>query len=82
MVGHGYPEYPQHKAKHAIYLKALADQKEQASQPRGHVSSYDLSVTTSQVAVDWIMAHIAKVDKKPGGFLKSSGGFSLSDGKE
>lgn len=82
MVRHGYPEYPQHKAQHAIYLKALADLKEQASQPRVQGSSYELSVTTNQVVVDWILAHIAKVDKKLGGFLKASGSFSPSDGKE
>jgi len=78
MVLQGYPEYPQH----AIYLKALADLKEQVSQPRVQGSSYELSVTTNHVVVDWIIAHIAKVDKKLGEFLKASGSFSASDGKE
>jgi hypothetical protein len=61
--------------RHAIYLKALADLKEQASQPRVQGSSYELSVTTDQVVVDRIIARIAKVDKKLGGFLEASGSF-------
>lgn len=81
MVRHGYPEYPQHKAQHAIYLKALADVKEQAAQPRIQGGSYELSVTTNQVVVDWIIAHIAKVDKKLGEFLRARGSSLSSDAK-
>lgn len=81
MIRHGYPEYPQHKAQHAIYLKALADLKEQAARPRLQGGSYELSVTTNQVVVDWIIAHIAKVDKKLGEFLRTRGSSLSSDAK-
>ena len=64
-----YPEYPQHKAHHARYLKNLSELKNEAALPRVKGSSYDLSVTTNQVVVDWIIDHIMKVDRKFGKFL-------------
>ena len=82
MVRNGYPEYLGHKAQHALYLKSLADLKELAAQPRAQGSSYELSVTTSQVVVDWIVAHIARVDKKLGEFLRERSNGLPSDGKE
>ncbi len=82
MVRHRYPEYTLHKAQHAIYLKALMDLKRQAAQPRAHGGSYELSVMTNQVVVDWIIAHIANVDKKLGEFLKSRRGMLPHEGKE
>jgi hemerythrin len=56
---------------HKKYLVALAELKEQASLPRIEGSSYDLSATTNQVVVDWIVDHIMKVDMKFGTFLNS-----------
>jgi hemerythrin len=58
---------------HKKYLAALAELKEQASQPRVQGSSYDLSATTNQVVVDWIVAHIMKVDMKFAEYLKLHG---------
>ena len=43
------------------------------SQPRIKGSSYDLSATTNQVVVDWIVAHIMKLDMKFGEHLKQHG---------
>jgi len=36
-------------------------------------SSYDLSATTNQVVVDWIVDHIMKVDMKFAEYLKQQG---------
>ncbi len=58
---------------HEKYLEALKELKEQASLPRVKGSSYDLSATTNQVVVDWIVAHIMKLDMKFGKFLKQEG---------
>ncbi len=58
---------------HQRYLAALAELKEQASLPRIQGSSYDLSATTNQVVVDWIVAHIMKLDMKFAAYLKQQG---------
>ncbi len=69
----GYPGYEEQREDHRKYLAALAELKTQASLPRVHGSSYDLSATTNQVVVDWIVDHIMKVDMKFGEFLKKKG---------
>lgn len=70
----GYAGYEEQRADHKKYLAALAELKEQASLPRIPGSSYDLSATTNQVVVDWIVDHILKLDMKFGEYLKSGGG--------
>jgi hemerythrin len=59
------------RGDHKKYLAALAELKEQASLPRVQGGSYDLSATTNQVVVDWIVDHIMKLDMKFGAFLKN-----------
>jgi len=61
------------QAHHKQYLAALAELKEEASRPRVPGSSYDLSTTTNQVVVDWIVDHIMKVDMKFAEYLKQQG---------
>jgi hemerythrin len=68
-----YAGLEEQREDHKKYLEALADLKAQASLPRIQGSSYDLSATTNQVVVDWIVAHIMKVDRKFGEFLKKEG---------
>ncbi len=68
-----YDGLEEQRNDHKKYLAALAELKEQASQPRVQGSSYDLSATTNQVVVDWIVDHILKIDMKFGEFLKKSG---------
>ncbi len=65
-----YAGYEEQRQEHTKYLDALRELKEQAAQPRVHGSSYDLSATTNQVVVDWIVDHIVKVDMKFGEFLR------------
>jgi len=68
-----YAGLPEQREDHKKYLAALAALKEQASQPRFQGSTYDLSATTSQVVIDWIVEHIMKLDMKFGEFLKAQG---------
>jgi hemerythrin len=67
----GYPGYEEQRQEHKKYLEALKELKEEAARPRVEGSSYDLSATTNQVVVDWIVEHILKVDMKFGDYLKS-----------
>ena len=66
----GYPGLAEQIESHKQYLAALAGLKEEASLPRVSGSSYDLSATTNQVVVDWIVDHILKLDMKFGEFLR------------
>ena len=68
-----YGGLEEQREDHGKYLAALAELKEQASLPRFQVSSYDLSATTNQVVVDWIVAHIMRLDMKFGEYLKGKG---------
>jgi len=73
MLASGYPGYAEQREDHKKYLAALAQLKEEASLPRIQGSTYDLSATTNQVVVDWIVDHILKLDMRFGEFLKSKG---------
>lgn len=66
----GYNGLEEHKQHHAIYLKNIAELKEQAALPRISGVSYELSVTANQIIVDWIVDHIMKIDKKFGEYVK------------
>ena len=66
-----YAGLTEQREHHKRYLAALAELKEQASQPRFQGSTYDLSATTNQVVIDWIVDHIMKLDMRFGEFLKA-----------
>lgn len=68
-----YPRYPQHKAQHTKFIANFNELKKELQKIEGgqKPGSYDLSVETNQVVVDWILDHIAKVDKEFGAFLKT-----------
>ena len=68
-----YDGLEEQRKGHKQYLAALAELKEEASRPRVSGSSYDLSATTNQVVVDWIVDHIMKVDMKFAEYLKQQG---------
>jgi hemerythrin len=69
----GYAGLAEQQEDHKKYLAALAELKEEASRPRIKGSSYDLSATTNQVVVDWIVDHIMKIDTKFALYLKEQG---------
>ena len=73
MVAAEYPGLEAHQQQHAIYMKNLAEVKEEAARPRIQGASYELSVTVNQIVVDWIVDHIMKVDRKFGEYMKGRG---------
>lgn len=73
MLKYEYPHYSFHKSQHEHFKKELANLKPELLKLEGGTKpgSYELSVTTNQLVVDWILEHIANVDKHLGKFLKS-----------
>ncbi len=67
-----YAGLEEQQEDHKKYLAMLAGLKEQLTRMQG--GSYYLSATTNQVVVDWIVAHIMKLDMKYGEFLRSGKG--------
>ncbi|MEW6107779.1 MAG: hemerythrin family protein [Nitrospirota bacterium] len=69
---YGYPEYASHREKHRQFLTELHFLKEELHNIRalGLKGSYELSVETVQVVVDWVTGHVADDDKRLGDFLK------------
>ncbi|MBF0506729.1 MAG: hemerythrin family protein [Nitrospirae bacterium] len=68
----GYPEYRQHKAEHRKFIATFSELKSELLKIKAsgkYDGSYELSVTTDQVLVDWLLDHIAKVDRKLAKFL-------------
>ncbi|GAB4389081.1 MAG: hemerythrin family protein [Thermodesulfovibrionales bacterium] len=72
MESFGYPAYPAHKAQHEEFKRNFSLLKKDLVKLEGGTKpgSYDLSVRTNQVVVDWILEHISKTDKALGAFLK------------
>lgn len=66
----GYEGIEEHRGYHAVYLQNLEDLKQLASRPRIQGLTYELSVVTNQVVVDWIVDHIMKIDRKFGEFVR------------
>ena len=72
MLKFGYPDYQVHKAQHEKFIANFQELKKELPKLEGgsKPGSYDLSVETNKVVVDWILDHIATVDKRLGVFLK------------
>lgn len=72
MQKYEYPEYSGHRAQHEKFIKDFARLKKELPKLEGgkKPGSYDLSMETNQVVVDWILEHIAGTDRKLGEFLK------------
>jgi hemerythrin len=66
-----YAGYAEQIEAHKKYLAALAELKAEAALPRVPGSTYDLSATTNQVVVDWIVDHILKLDMQFGEYLRN-----------
>ena len=66
----GYDGLREQKLQHAFYLKNIEELKKQASLPRESGMSYELSVTATQIVVDWIVTHIMNTDKLFGAYLR------------
>jgi hemerythrin len=72
MKYYGYSDYALHKENHENFEMELHFLKEELRNIRtlGLKGSYELSVETVQVVVDWITGHVARDNKKLGNFLK------------
>ncbi len=72
MKYYGYSDYALHKEKHNDFVTELYFLKEELRNIRSLElkGSYELSVETVQVVVDWLVGHVAHDDKKLGNFLK------------
>jgi len=72
MMRFDYPDFTFHRTQHGIFMQNFIELKKELEKLEGGKKrgSYELSVTTNQVVVDWILDHIAKVDRKLGEFLK------------
>ncbi len=68
----GYPGYEHHRAQHEEFMRNLEKLKKALPVLEGgkKPGSYDLSVETNQIVVDWILEHISRVDKVLGKFLE------------
>ncbi len=73
MLKYGYPHYNHHKSQHEYFRQELSTLKPELLKLEGGTKpgSYELSVATNQLVVDWILAHVANVDKQLGKFLQS-----------
>lgn len=71
MLARSYPGYRAHKSEHERFKRDFERLKLDLSKLEGgkKPGSYDLSVRTNQAVVDWILEHIARIDKKFGEFL-------------
>ena len=72
MREHDYPGYDAHKKQHQEFMDNLAAIKAELPKLEGgkKPGSYGLSVEVNRVVVDWILEHIAKIDKNLGAFLR------------
>jgi len=73
MQQNGYPDYPAHRAQHKKFVANFEVLKKEVLKLEGGKKrgSYDLSVETNRVVVDWILEHIARIDKKLGSFIQN-----------
>lgn len=76
MKKYNYPAYRAHKARHEKFIENFIELKKELPKLEGGTKpgSYDLSVETNHVVVEWILVHIAKVDNDLGEFLKNKAG--------
>ena len=72
MQGRSYPGYKAHKAQHEKFKRNFVRLKKDLIKLDGgkKPGSYGLSVRTNQIVVDWIVEHIARVDRLFGEFLR------------
>ena len=68
MTKYNYPGYPEHKGQHLEFMENFAKLKAQFAKDGPGVH---LVVQTNSMVVKWLQAHIRKLDKALGTFLKT-----------
>lgn len=71
MQQYGYPGQAYHKSQHDEFRANFADLKKTFDAEGPGVF---IVIKTNRVVVDWLSAHIRRVDKALGAFLKDKGG--------
>ncbi len=69
-----YHEYGLHRAEHEKFIRTFSGLKQELQKIKAsgsYAGSYELSVATDQILVDWLLDHIAKVDRRLVEFLKN-----------
>ncbi len=68
MLRYQYPDYPDHKAQHAIFTNSLNDIKRQldAEGPGVHII-----ILTNQMVIDWLRSHIRTRDRAFGDYIRN-----------
>lgn len=79
MLKFSYPGYQFHKSQHEHFKETLSFLKSELIKIEGGTKPgpYNLSMATNQVIVDWILDHIARVDKELGQFLQTQRDLAL-----
>ena len=70
MTKYGFPSYSGHKSQHLEFIENLSGIKRKLDEEGPGLV---VVVTTNQMLVDWLKAHIRKLDKELGAFLKAKG---------
>jgi hemerythrin len=65
-VAHSYPDYPLHREQHRIFINKLDEFKKEMLTEGATLS---LTIATNRMMIDWLLNHIAQMDKKIGEFI-------------
>ncbi|GAM09213.1 bacteriohemerythrin [Geobacter sp. OR-1] len=68
-VANSFPEYPAHREQHRIFINKLDDFKNEMQTGGATLS---LTIATNRMLIDWLLNHIAKMDKKIGEFISQN----------
>lgn len=67
-IAHAFPEYRAHHEQHRIFIHKLEDFKKEMLTGGATLS---LTIATNSLLIDWLVNHIAKMDKKIGEFIRN-----------
>lgn len=69
-IAHAYPEYTAHHEQHKIFMNKLEKFKKEMMAGGATLS---LTIATNSLLIDWLVNHIANMDKKIGTFIRQQG---------
>lgn len=69
-VAHAFPDYPTHRVAHRGFVERLGQLKQDL---HGDGASLSVIITTNTMLMDWLVNHIAVMDKKIGAHIAAQG---------
>jgi len=69
-VAHDFPDYPTHRVAHRGFVERLGQLKQDL---HGDGASLSVIITTNTMLLDWLVNHIAVMDKKIGTHIAARG---------